>query len=212
MCKSGYLQDEECHQAASTRQQTSCTGKRQSWGPVVVPGTPPIVASITTSSQGSLSVYCHRLHRLFLVDSGADVSVYPAGVEDRRHSPSSTLTAANGTKIGTYGHRRLDLCFPGLRTHHSFILADVKSPILGADFFMQKGLVIDIPRRRIFSDSVCVRARPAAVLSDLCGLTRDPLPSSRLLPPSPSSPSSSPLTLDKVLDEFPASSDSQRYT
>ena len=58
--------------------------------------------------------------------------------------------------------------------------------ILGADFFKCKNLVIDIPRRRLFSDSVCVRARPASVLSDLCGLAR------------------AILSLDSVLDSFPA--------
>ena len=133
-------------------------------------------------------MYCHRLKRLFLVDSGADVSVYPAKSQERALDPSASLTAANGTKINTFGHRNIDLCFPGLRTSHSFILADVASPILGADFFLQQDLVIDIPRRRLFSEKsgVCVRARPATVLADLCGL------------------SCSALTLDGVLDMFPA--------
>ena len=132
-------------------------------------------------------MYCHRLRRLFLVDSGADVSVYPASASERALSPSASLTAANGTRISTFGHRGIELCFPGLRTRHEFVLADIKSPILGADFFLQQDLVIDIPKRRLFSqkNNVCVRARPAAVLADLCGLSR------------------SPSSLDQVLDMFP---------
>ena len=107
----------------------------------------------------------------------------------------------------------LDLCFQGLRTSHDFVLAGVKTPILGADFFLQKELVIDIPGRRIFSDSVCVRARPATVLTDLCGLTLASATTSSTItssPPAqhapPSSSSSSPIStsIGHVLDEFPA--------
>ena len=185
-----FLPYEEYYSAAAN---SSCalhsgTGKRQSRGSVVTPGISSSISAVSTSTQGSLSVYCHRLKRLFLVDSGADVSVYPTKSQGRAQDPSASLTAANGTRINTFGHRNIDLCFPGLRTSHSFILADVASPILGADFFLQQDLVIDIPRRRLFSEKsgVCVRARPATVLADLCGL------------------SCSALTLDGVLDMFPA--------
>ena len=138
--------------------------------------------------MGSLSVYCHRLRRLFLVDSGADISVFPANSQERSMSPVASLTAANGSRINTFGQRDIELCFPGLRTRHQFVIADIKSPILGTDFFLAQDLVIDIPRRKLFSQNtgVSVRARPAAVLADLCGLTH-------------SAPS-----LDRVLDLFPA--------
>ena len=104
--------------------------------------------------------------------------MYPACARDRCSPPSSTLRAANGSTIDAFGTRDIDLCFPGLRTSHPFLLASVKRPILGADFFMCQELVIDIPRRRLFSDNtgVCVRARPAAVLTDLCGLSRTASP------------------------------------
>ena len=161
-------------------------GKLQGREPVVVPGDPTFISSVSDSvNMGSLSVYCHRLKRLFLVDSGADVSVYPAGLEERRRTSTSFLTAANGTRIATYGQRDITVCFPGLRASHSFLLADVKRTILGVDFFLAQSLLIDIPNRRLYSDSVCVRARPAAVISDLCGLTR------------------SASSLDQVLDLFP---------
>ena len=124
-------------------------------------------------------------------------------MEDRRLPPSSSLTAANGTRIDTYGRRELELCFPGLRTRHVFILALVKTPILGADFFLQQGLVIDIPQRRIYSDSVCVKARPAQVVSDLCGLSSVPSSTPRPLQDPPPK-AAAPVSIDRVLDEFPA--------
>ena len=97
-----HLPDEERHPPASPTKVVG-SGKRQSRESIVAPGINPVISSITQTAQGSLSIYCHRLHRLFLVDSGADVSVYTAGVEDRRLPPSSSLTAANGTRIDTYG-------------------------------------------------------------------------------------------------------------
>ena len=118
-------------------------------------------------------MFCHRLHRLFLVDSGADISVYPASVKERQYPLGSLLTAANGTNIQTFGTKELLLCFPGLQVKHDFILADVRKPILGADFFRAQELLIDIANRRLTSASgVCVKARPASVLAvDLCGLS-----------------------------------------
>ena len=206
MSHSFHLQDESLRETRSSSTSPpgrgsvvvvfcSGLGKRQSRESTVTPGINQVISSITESAQGSLSGYCHRLHRLFLVDSGADVSVYPAGVEDRRLPPSSSLTAANGTRIDTYGRRELELCFPGLKTRHVFILALVRSPILGADFFLQNGLVIDIPKRRIYSDSVCVKARPAQVISDLCGLTCGRPSVSEVVPSS---------SIANVLDQFPA--------
>ena len=53
---------------------------------------------------------------------------------------------------------------------------------------MAQDLLIDIPRRRLTSPSGNhVRARPAAVISDLCGL----------------SPAKTVVSLDALLDEFP---------
>ena len=95
-------------------------GKRQSQGSIGAPGTSPAISSVSPSSlyhKGAFSVFCRRLRRAFLVDSGADVSVFPALSSQRRHSPVSRLTAANGTSIRTYGRREFFLSFPKLRVH-----------------------------------------------------------------------------------------------
>ena len=84
------------------------------------------------------------------MDSGADECVFPATTADFRCPRSSDLVAANGSSIKTFGKRLIEVSFaPGRRFSHHFWIATVKRPILGADFFSEHGLLIDIPRRRL---------------------------------------------------------------
>ena len=72
----------------------------------------------------------------FLVDTGADISVIPPSVSERKHHKDSfSLQAVNNTPIATYGTQLRTLNI-GLRRKFQwiFIIADVKTPILGADF------------------------------------------------------------------------------
>ena len=100
----------------------------------------------------TLSLLDQSTGKLFLVDSGADLSVFPASGEDKLKCHSSaSLVAANGSSIGTYGTKTINLCFPGgLRATQSFTLADVDRPILGVDFFRDHNLTIDLTRRELF--------------------------------------------------------------
>lgn len=63
---------------------------------------------------------------------------------------SSCLFAANGTKINTYGERRISLNF-GLRRslQWTFTVADVSCPIIGADFLRNFGLLVDMRRGKL---------------------------------------------------------------
>ena len=73
----------------------------------------------------------------FLVNTGAEVSVIPPSSTDRKHRRDSlTLQAINDSPIATYGDRLLTVNI-GLRQTFQwiFIVADVKQPILGADFY-----------------------------------------------------------------------------
>ena len=98
----------------------------------------------------------------------------------RRQSPSPVcLLAANGSSIQTFGTRDISLDLPGLSVVHKFLLADVKKPILGSDFFRRHNLLIDVARQRLIrpqpSGSVSgpclvVRAQPAVFVAGLCGL------------------------------------------
>ena len=84
--------------------------------------------------------------KLFLVDSGADISVIPATKSDKLSSPGPVaLQAANGTAIDTYGRRKVSIKLPGgTVVQQSFLVANVARPILGADFFSQQDLIIDL--------------------------------------------------------------------
>ena len=64
------------------------------------------------------------------------------------------LQAVNGTSISTYGTRSLTLDL-GLRRSFRwiFIVADVATPILGADFLRWYNLLVDMRRNRL-SDAV----------------------------------------------------------
>lgn len=89
----------------------------------------------------------------FLLDSGADISVLPKSVlRDKKISDSQgfVLVAANGTKIKTFGSKLLLLSL-GLRRkfHHSFVIADVEYPIIGADFLSKFNLILDFEQRKL---------------------------------------------------------------
>ena len=82
----------------------------------------------------------------YLVDSGAEVSVLPATHIDRQTLKKGLpLRDASGSAISTFGKCTLSLHF-GLRKNFNwtFILADVSQPIIGADFFREHGLLIDL--------------------------------------------------------------------
>nr|VZI40227.1 unnamed protein product [Spirometra erinaceieuropaei] len=86
----------------------------------------------------------------FLVDTGAEICVIPP---PRRHhlKPSRfSLQAANSTTINTYGQRSLTLDI-GLRRRFqwAFVQADVKSPIIGADFMTHFGLTVDLKHLKL---------------------------------------------------------------
>lgn len=87
----------------------------------------------------------------FLIDTGADVSVVPKR-NFRNFNPkvSHHLSAANGTAISVYGTKLLHVSL-GLRRNfvHSFLVASVNHPIIGADFLNRFNLLVDIRNRRL---------------------------------------------------------------
>ena len=90
--------------------------------------------------------------RNFLVDTGANVSIIPVTSRIKRVSESADykLYAANGSEIKTYGTKTLVLNLKMRRPYRwTFILADVKQPILGADFLTHHRLLVDLNNRRL---------------------------------------------------------------
>ena len=110
----------------------------------------------STSSTG-LYVSDRTSGTKFLVDTGAFRSIYPASASDRRN-PSTTkekLIAANGSNIPTYGYQNFTLTLRGRRYPWKFIVADVRTPLLGADFLGHHGLLVDIANKRLLDVASC---------------------------------------------------------
>ena len=87
----------------------------------------------------------------FLIDTGAEVSVIPPSRTERQyHQDGLVLQAVNDTAIATFGKRSLTLDL-GLRRSFQwvFIIANVKKPILGADFLQHFGLSVDVRGKRL---------------------------------------------------------------
>lgn len=102
----------------------------------------------------------------FLIDTGADVCVFPRSRTTTRTLRSSyTLSAANGSDIATYGGINLTLNL-GLRREFPwrFIIADVSKPILGADFLQHYGLLVDLRHRCLVDPNTTISSpgTPAA--------------------------------------------------
>jgi len=87
----------------------------------------------------------------FLIDTGADLCVYPRKyIRGPRQRSTYELAAANGTTIYTYGQQLLTLNL-GLRRSFtwSFVIADIPKPIIGADFLAHFDLIVDLKNRRL---------------------------------------------------------------
>ena len=86
----------------------------------------------------------------YLIDTGADVSVLPQSCANGTVDADSLplYIAANNSTITTFGtsKRIFDV---GLKREYSwtFIVADVKQPILGADFLIHCNLLVDLSGR-----------------------------------------------------------------
>ena len=108
-------------------------------------GNAQIIAALSTHSR-VLYLTDSQSDTRFLVDTGAGVSVIPPNKHDMKHeSTSSSLTAANGSKINTYGERLLNLDFgTGRSFKWIFLVAQVACPILGVDFLDSSKFLIDI--------------------------------------------------------------------
>ncbi|GFV97371.1 transposon Tf2-9 polyprotein [Trichonephila clavipes] len=88
----------------------------------------------------------------FLIDSGSEICVIPPSPTMNKSPQSNfSLFAANNTKIPAYGMVRKELNL-GLRRPFiwTFIIADVSSPIIGADFLKHFNLLIDLKKKRRF--------------------------------------------------------------
>ena len=127
----------------------------------------------------------------FLVDTGAQVSVIPPTSSQRKlRQDGFQLQAVNNSSIATYGNQSLTLDL-GLRISFRwiFVIADVQSPILGADFLRHFGLLVDL-RHSHLSDEV-TQLKVQGILSTISS------PTPTLLPTQPAT------EFHAILVEFP---------
>ncbi|GFX35425.1 retrovirus-related Pol polyprotein from transposon 297 [Trichonephila clavipes] len=92
----------------------------------------------------------------FLIDSGSEICVIPPSPAMNKSPQSNfSLFAANNTKIPAYGMVRKELNL-GLRRPFiwTFIIADVSSPIIGADFLKHFNLLIDLKKKDLSNPSL----------------------------------------------------------
>lgn len=109
----------------------------------------------TVPGSNRLCVTDFKSNLRFLVDTGANVSVVPRS--SCKHSGECTdynLYAANGTVIKTYGTVSLVLDLKLRRSFRwNFIIADIKQPIIGADFLAHFNLLVDLKARKLLDKS-----------------------------------------------------------
>ncbi|XP_076660505.1 uncharacterized protein LOC143363862 [Halictus rubicundus] len=96
----------------------------------------------------------HRHNRSkakFLVDTGADVCVFPRSrIDGRLPKDDTELFAANGTRIATYGTTTVHLDLSLRRSFvWRFIVADVDGPIIGMDLLAHYNLLVDARNKRL---------------------------------------------------------------
>lgn len=106
----------------------------------------------------------------FTIDTGASVSVLPLSLAT--HSllqPSSlTLYTANGSVLTCYGELRTTIAIPSLGRSFTwtFVVADVKQPLLGIDFLSNFSLTVDCHRRTLFDLNTTREVSPVHIVSE----------------------------------------------
>uniref|UniRef100_A0A5S6QYA9 RNA-directed DNA polymerase n=1 Tax=Trichuris muris TaxID=70415 RepID=A0A5S6QYA9_TRIMR len=123
------------HVRAAGKRRTQAVDAGAAWGP---------------PKSRRLFVFDRLTRTRFLVDTGAEVSVHPRVSPHRLSATDIQLSAANGSKIKSYGKFTLTTDFGLGRTFTwDFMCADVTQPIIGADFLFNFGLIVDLKHGKL---------------------------------------------------------------
>ena len=134
--------------------------------PLLYVGKRPGQSLVATNVAGQTNsrlfyVTDHSSKLRLLVDTGAEVSLIPPSKFSRSLPQESfSLCAANGSPITTFGRQSLTLNLGLRRTFQwIFIVADVKNPILGADFLNHFNLLVDLKHKRLIDSVTQLKAQ-----------------------------------------------------
>ena len=107
------------------------------------------VANIALSHSKLLYVADKNHKRKYLIDTGAAVSVLPKSCANRiSDADCLPLVAANNTTINTYGNSNRVVDVDLKREYPwTFIVANLKQPIIRADFLLHYNLLVDLRSR-----------------------------------------------------------------
>ncbi|KFD55401.1 hypothetical protein M513_03741 [Trichuris suis] len=116
------------------------------------------LTAVAAAEQQSRCLYLtdHCSGAPFLIDTGAAVSLLPLRFAKPKTSKTafphqaSVLQAINGTPVKALGHRTLTFQLTGLPTlTWTFTVAEVDTPIVGADLIHHHHLVVDLAKRNV---------------------------------------------------------------
>lgn len=93
-------------------------------------------------------------NRLFLVDTGAFISVFDVDCANCQLA-GLQFVSANGLTISTYGSRDICLSFGGRTFSWPFIIADARKPLLRADILTHHSLLVDVYSHRLVDEHYC---------------------------------------------------------
>ena len=68
-------------------------------------------AAHSTGKSHLLRLFDSNIRQYFLVDTGSEISDFPATSTDRLHKTDLTLRAANNSRLNTYGSKQLTVNF-----------------------------------------------------------------------------------------------------
>ena len=147
-----------------THNRTPLSCPPPSGNPAPVPP-PSAVATISTNALFLLDTHTGLR---FLIDTGICRSLLP---KSKVHSgciagTDTNLIAANGSRMLTYSYKTLQLSFAGSKYKWDFIVADISTPIIGADFLANFNLLVDMANHRLVNTSTLASTSIAAAPAD----------------------------------------------
>lgn len=145
--------------------------------PMQLPGTIEKLNKLSvneTDTDSNVEIKELRLHIMdkntrqkYLIYSGSIISVIPWTTTTNKQT-TFHLTAANGSIIHTYGHRLLTIHLDLKRQFKWIVVvADVKTPIIGADFITHYGFLIDLKQHKLIDSATKVNISANIVETEL---------------------------------------------